>query len=139
VGGPGQSPQPTLDGIAQEVGRIEGKLSRMLADGLPGGGGGGGAPDGFPWGKLIEFLLSIDGPGGYDLQGPCERGPDGELLPPRRAEWGASAGLERNILKRVDALAELLQHHKDLRQPICTPGRAVGQPVTVTFQEIEEA
>jgi hypothetical protein len=114
----------------------------MLEGGPPGGGDGGGGqlpglPD-IPWDKLAELLLSFDPQGGYSITGPCERGPDGELLPPRAAAWGASTGLERNILKRVDALAELLQHHKDLKQPICPPGRAVGQPVTVTFEEVLE-
>jgi hypothetical protein len=110
----------------------------MLSDGLPGGGGGGGVPADFPWAQLVEFLLSIDGAGAYELQGPCERGPGGELLPPRVAEWGVSVGIPSTIVKRLDALAELLQHHKDLKQPICTPGRAVGQPVTVTFEEVQE-
>jgi hypothetical protein len=126
--------------MAREMGRQEQKLNRLLA--RPTGGGGGGEPPQFPdlsWLQdLLQLLTSIDGPGGYQLQGPCEVGPDGEPVPPRVAEWGASVGLERAVLKRVDALAELLQHHKDLRQPICTPGRAQGQPVTVTFEEVPE-
>jgi hypothetical protein len=114
---------------------------------MMGGGGGGGAPQlppGFDWGdlfqKLLKLVLEADGPGGFQLQGPCDRDSEGDLLPPRVAEWGPSLGIERNIVKRIDALAELIQHHKDLRQPTCGGGggRAVGQPVTVTFEEVEE-
>jgi hypothetical protein len=128
--------------MARELGRIETKLARLLdrpaPDGGGGGtGGGGGLPD-LPWADLFQLLASIDGPGGYALEGPCDRGPGGDPLPPRLAEWGASIGLEGSIVKRLDALAELLQHHKDLKQPICPPGRAVGQPVTVTFEEVLE-
>jgi hypothetical protein len=109
----------------------------MLSEGLPGGGGGGSPLPELPWDLLFELLTSSDGAGAYELLGPCERDADGALLPPRLAEWGSSVGLGPNIIKRLDALAELLQHHKDLKQPICTPGRAVGQPVTVTFEEVE--
>ena len=114
---------------------------------MMGGGGGGGSlgpspelPDLSGLMGLLELLSSIEGPGGYELQGPCDRGEDGELLPPRVAEWGPSIGLKGSIVKRLDALAELIQHHKDLRQPTCGGGggRAVGQPVTVTFEEVEE-
>lgn len=143
VGGPGQGPAPTLQDMAREMGRQESKLNLLLArpPGGGGDGGGGGLPPDFPdlsgLLDLLQLLASIDGPGGYQLQGPCETGPDGQPVPPRVADWGPSIGLESAIVKRLDALAELLQAHKDLRQPICTPGRAVGQPVTVTFQEIE--
>jgi hypothetical protein len=36
----------------------------------------------------------------------------------------------------VDALAELLQHHKELRQPTCKRGPVTGTPVTVLFEEV---
>jgi len=43
-------------------------------------------------------------------------------------------------VKRVDALAELIQAHKNLRQPICPTspifGKSSGEPVTVNFRSL---
>jgi len=113
---------------------------------MGGGGGGGGGGDPQPPApelpdlsdllRLLELLTSIDGPGAYGLQGPCDLGEDGELLPPRVAEWGPSIGLKGLIVKRLDALAELIQHHKDLAQPTCPRRRPVGEIVSVNFEEV---
>lgn len=126
--------------MAQEMGRQEQKLNRLLAGGGGSGPGGGGGPlPDLDWLRpLLEILTSIDGPGGYEISGPCNPEGPGSEGEPLRAEWGMSVGLERALLKRMDALAELLQHHKNLRQPICPPGRAMGTPVTVTFEELPE-
>jgi hypothetical protein len=37
---------------------------------------------------------------------------------------------------KVDALAALVQTHKNMRQPICKPAPPTGQPVTVQFEEV---
>jgi hypothetical protein len=139
VGGGGQAPPPTLEGIAQELGRQESKLNLLLSRPAPDpGGGGGGGGGGFPdLSGLLQLLTTIDGAGGYQLTGPCESAVEGQPPEPRVAEWGLTIGLEALLVKRLDAIAELIQHHKDLRQPTCPPGRAQGQPVTVTFQEVE--
>jgi hypothetical protein len=50
------------------------------------------------------------------------------------ARWSAGAGELVELRARLDALAELIQHHKDLRQPICHV-RATGQELTVDFVE----
>jgi hypothetical protein len=129
-----------MEGMAAELGRIEDKLLQLLKRPAPdpGGGGGGPLPDLSDLFGLLQLLTSIDGAGGYELSGPCESPVGGEPAPPRVAEWGPSIGLEALLVKRLDAIAELIQHHKDLRQPTCAPGRAVGQPVTVTFEEVQE-
>jgi hypothetical protein len=130
-----------MEGLAQEMGRQEDKLNRLLSM-AESGGGGGSCPDipVFPdLSGLLELLTSIDGAGGYELVGPCNSSGLGSADDPLTAEWGLTVGFDRAILKRLDALAELLQHHKNLKQPICTPGRAMGTPVTVTFEEMPEA
>jgi len=141
----GVSIRPDLKAIAREVGRIEGKTAQLLnGQGKPPGGGNGEGgeicrfqPDPI-WQQILSTLLESDGAGSYQLQGPCEKDEAGNLKPPDVASWGLSIGIKGTIVKRLDALAELLQYHKDQKQPICTPGRAVGQPVTVTFEEVQE-
>ena len=91
--------------------------------------------------KLKDLLGRLDQPyagGIYSLSSPCEREQDGTLKPPRPVAYPPSAGFESAIFQRFDAIAELMQVHKDLRQPTCTPKRAEGTPVTVTFQEVVE-
>jgi hypothetical protein len=141
----GVTVRPDLVSIAREVGRIEQKTQRILNGevDLSGDGGGGGVGEcRFEtdpiWQQILSTLLESDGPGAYELQGPCDRDEEGNLLEPVQAQWGLSIGIKGTIIKRLDALAELLQAHKNQRQPICTPGRAVGQPVTVTFEEVQE-
>lgn len=126
--------------MAQEMGRIEDKLLQLLR--RPASGGGidpGLLLQLFDYLQdLLDELGTADPAGGYIITGPCEAPINGEPAPAKGAFWESSLGMQEAIVKRLDALAELLQHHKDLRQPICTPGRAVGQPVTVTFEEVPE-
>ena len=137
VGGGGQPPRPDLPSIAQELGRLEGKLNRMLS--RPPGEGGDNTDVLQLLGQLLELLQSQDPEGSYSLSGPCEDVAEGEPAVVRLAAWAQSAGLQAAIVKRLDALAELLQHHKDLRQPTCKqiPVFRDGTPVTVTFEEVE--
>jgi hypothetical protein len=115
-----------LDGIAAEVGRIEQK-TRALLD-RPAGG--------IDIQDLIDALLAALQPpaftypaGSYVLNPICEE------KDPAVANWSAGEGELGLLNAKLDALAELLQAHKDFRQPICAT-KASGQPVTVQFQEI---
>jgi len=133
IGQPQQAPPPTLQGIASEVGRIEQKLRVMSKQ------PSGGSAD---LGPLLEQLAAIlerltaEYPGGsYQLVGPCEPALGGGPGGSRSAAWGSGTGSFASIIARVDALAELMQHHKDLRQPICRQ-KASGEEVTVVFEEI---
>jgi hypothetical protein len=142
----GNGPAPTLQAMAREMGRQEQKLGRLLERvGNPNRPTGPGVdPPSIPdllglLRQVLELLGSIDGAGAYEISSPCNVDPaTGEPVPPLRAEWGGSIGLERNILKRVDALAELVQHHKDLPQPICRGPRPTGEHVTVNFEQVPD-
>lgn len=137
VGGPGQAPRPDLAGIAEEVGRIEQKVLLLLA--RPEGGGGGDlAPLADLLNQLLERLNRSYPGGSYGLDSPCETSPDGSRLPPRLAPWPPAAGFDAALLARMDSLAELLQHHKDLKQPNCARPRSTGTAATVTFSEVIE-
>jgi hypothetical protein len=136
--------KPDLQSIAREVGRIEQKTARLLnGEGkLP---GGGNLEDGFDWLRLLGVLadllerLEVDTSAGeYPLSSPCI-GEDqlGSPTNPVLVPYPATNSPLAAIARRIDAVAQLLQVHKDLKQPMCTPGRAVGQPVTVTFEEVE--
>lgn len=141
IGGPAKSPAPDLPSMAQELGRIEQKTEALLR--RPAGGGGGEALEDFLRAQLPGLIRDLlreifnDRPGGqYQLIPPCGRpGPDGEPVP-EVVSWAASSDPMTDLGLRVDALAELLQVHKNQRQPICRGGRAEGTPVTVLFEEL---
>lgn len=139
---PGASPTPadakappaTLPGIARKTGEIEDKLDqigKMLQppkDGPDFGDLLGLVP------TLLNWLVSADPAGSYEISSPCEQGP-GSPAEPLVAGWGASIGPDALVLKRLDALAGLLQHHKNLKQPSCKNPSPVGEVVTVQFEE----
>jgi hypothetical protein len=132
IGQPGTAPPPTLEGIAQEVGKIEQKTRYLIEKSQAN-----------PPGEVIDslddlldlitnvynFLTSVYGPGGYELVSPCEEGVV------KSADWSGGIGSMSLLGKKIDAIAELIQHHKDLRQPICR-GALQGAPVTVNFREV---
>jgi hypothetical protein len=125
VGEPGTAPQPTLEGIAVEVGKLEQKMERMLSK-----------PPGFDFSLLEELLEALRNwlaglyPGGsYTLTPVCG---DGD---PIEIEWSGGSGSFNQLNAKLDALAGLLQAHKIKRQPICHV-KAVGSPVTVNFREV---
>lgn len=128
------APPATMDGIARKTGELEGKLDqigRMLQPPVNGPDYGdllGLVP------TLLNWLMSADPAGGYEISSPCEQGPGGPA-DPLVASWSASIGPDAQILKRLDALAELLQHHKNLKQPSCKNPSPVGEVVTVQFEE----
>lgn len=139
VGQPGQEPRPTPEGIAQELGRIEGKTRGG------GGGGGGGGPDtGFcrfqadPFSPRTWDLLNAPfPPGAYTMQDPCSKDDEGNPVPPEFTSWPGGAGPFDDLIARLDAVADLLQIHKDQPQPVCT-NRTRGRPVSVKFVAIPE-
>ena len=134
----GNGPRPTPEGIAQELGRLEQKLAKMLNPGPDGPG------DGTDRQQLLEqrmrqiweFLTSITASGGYGLSSPCELDDNGERIV-TTVEYGGGFNSLDVLSNKIDALAALLQVHKDLKQPICKQTPAVGQPVTVNFVQVD--
>ena len=77
----------------------------------------------------------IYGAGTYTLEPVCEVDSQGLPMPAREASWQGGIGEVAELGAKVDALAELLQHHKELRQPICSKNPRRIDPVTVSFEE----
>jgi hypothetical protein len=128
VGQKGKSPPPTLDGIAGEVGRIEQKMLKLMA--RP-------ALDPESVVDAIKDAVKPEPPppyvfsgGEYLLSSPC----DPLASAPLAADWEGGVGELSELRKKIDAIAELIQHAKNKRQPICHV-RATGQPVVVDFVE----
>ena len=140
-GGPpitGNVPRPTPEGIAQELGRLEQKLAR-LSD--PGPEGPGDGSDRLQLlfdliGRLIEFTTSMTSGGGYSLSSPCELDENGNRIV-STVEYTGATNSFGVLANKIDALAGVLQVHKDLKQPICKQTPAVGQPVTVNFVQVD--
>lgn len=136
VGGLAQSPPATLAGIAAEVGRIEAKLNRLLNPLAP-----GDSTDLLQllW-QAIQALYNsmVDNrpAGEYLLSTPCELDDYGDRIV-SSVGYPETSDNTAAVLARIDALAALLQTHKDLKQPICRQTPAVGQPVQVQFVQIE--
>jgi len=131
---------PDLKSIASEVGRIEQKLAALLPL----------LTEAPPWSDLesvVDLIKKIIGEaeptfpaGEYTMTRVCEVDDNGDPLPPLKAQWIAGTGKLQEIEAKVDALAELLQHHKDIKQPICAEPRQrmqlTGDWVTVQFHGV---
>lgn len=133
----GNGPRPTPEGIAQELGRLEQKVARLSN---PQTDATGDATDRIGLalkllGDLIEFFNSITAGGGYELSSPCEVDEAGQPIPVVVNFSGAPTALGV-INNKIDAVAQLLQEHKNLKQPICRQTPAVGEPVTVQFVQV---
>ncbi len=134
----GNGPQATVKAIAQELGRQEQKLARLLDPGPDGPG------DGTDRQQLLEqrmqaiteFLTSITAAGEYAISSPCVLDEEGNRVEMAVQYSGALDSLGV-ISNKIDALAELLQVHKDLKQPICRQTPAQGQTVTVNFVQVD--
>ena len=130
------APQATLAGIAGEVGRIEQKLAKMIRPPAD-----GDLTDRL--GLLMsllkalyeEFLTGTD-EGKYLLSSPCLRDGNGDRIVFEIPISETSNRFDA-ILERLDSLADLIQTHKDLPQPLCRGSQPTGQPVTVNFTQIE--
>lgn len=136
---PNRGPAPTPQNIATELGKIERKLEIMLdpKEALS------------PLDLLnrvidqvenIEFLIERLFPpepytfpdGEFTLTPSCPSAPGAGEPEPRRAPWAGGEGELLEISRKINALAELIQHHKDLKQPTCG-GRNAGPGSNVTL------
>lgn len=137
IPGTGPSPRPNLEGIAQEVGKIERKIELMMTPQAP-----GNLVDRFGnlsdlISPLIEAIISLNSGTTYSLDSPCEVDAEGNMLPPVVVEAPGALTSFGAMLNRMDALAELLQVHKNLKQPNCKPKQPTGEFVTVNFEQID--
>jgi hypothetical protein len=73
--------------------------------------------------------------GSYVLEPVCEHDEEGNPLPGREVNWPGGTGELSEVQEKLDAIAELLQISKELKQPVCYRRRPAGEPVTVTFEE----
>jgi hypothetical protein len=102
---------------------------------------GGDPSNPIDWGDLAATLLKIweaisasSAGGTYTLGSPCVvNEATGERVVTEVQYSGGLTWLDV-LNNKVDALAELQQAAKDLKQPICRH-KAEGQPVTVTFTQ----
>lgn len=136
----GRTMKPTIEAVAQEVGRIEQKIDRMLN---PDQGGWGDATDRLQllWQLLNQLYNALtDGApaGAYELSSPCVTDANGDRII-YETQWPEQGTNHGAILARVDAIAALLQVHKDLKQPNChiPPVAVGGEFVTVNFEQID--
>lgn len=133
IGGGGSPPAPTPEGMAAELGRIEQKLLKIMEPASL-------IQDIWDAIKTADDILDIlslpYGPGEYQLAPVCDRDEEGNLLPPVVSAWPGGIGNTGEITSRLDALAELLQAHKNFKQPICRRGPPQGEEVTVNFWEV---
>lgn len=133
----GQGVRPDLEAIAKEVGRIEQKVASLMNPAGP------AATDRLLllYNLLQDILNALtDGAPAdtYTLSSPCVKDENGDRIvsevqiPETSDNW-------TRITARVDALAELLQVHKDLKQPNChiPPVEVGGEFVTVNFEQID--
>jgi hypothetical protein len=138
VGLPGQAPQPTLEGIAQEVGKIERKMEIAFSPPTDKPGSNMSWDD---WwdaiNRIRQLLAAQDDKSGYEISSGClpDDEPGGRNKPLRR-EWDGSWAFDGMIINRLDAIAGLLQDSKDLKQPICAepPLAPVGRNISIQFR-----
>ena len=138
IPGTGPAPAPTLQGIAQEVGRIERKMEVMMTPNAPGNLVDQLANLADLIGPIVSAILAAGSGTTYMLDSPCELDEaTGEKLPPVEVEAPGALTQFGAILNRIDAIAELIQVHKDLKQPNCKPQTPTGEFVTVNFEQID--
>ncbi len=134
----GNGPQPKPEAIAQELGRIEQKLN-ILSNPNTDGMGDGSDRMGLITnilGRLLEFMTSITAGGGYSLSSPCEVDEAGNPVV-SVVEYGGATDALGVLSNKIDALAGVMQIHKNLKQPICKQTPAVGENVTVNFVQVD--
>jgi hypothetical protein len=132
-------PQPSMVGISQELGRLESKLTtgarnnNNIMDDLF---------DILQRTKLIkdfiDGLLDSEAQKFYTITSPCETDAEGNRIEFKSTIAASSDRIEAAI-NRLNAIADLLQHTKNLKQPACPRERNIvtGEPVTVNFQQID--
>lgn len=82
-----------------------------------------------------EVFREFDGDS-YELQPPCDFDSSGDPKEADVATWQAGEGRFLQLARQIDAVALLLQYHKDQRQPTCAKGGRQGEPVTVLFEQV---
>lgn len=127
----GMGPAPTPVEMAKELGRIEQKLEHVMR--------GDDSFLGNKWNLLwsfIEFVMAAGSGGTYVLREACGTDPGST---PREIEVPFDGGLTQfgALMNRLDALAELQQAAKELKQPTCRKSDYQGDIVSVDFQSDE--
>jgi hypothetical protein len=86
---------------------------------------------------LLDYIERFSPGGSYELRGVCEVDANGEPVETViEHSWPPGIGGGVGVTGRLDAIAAMLQTHKELRQPICRGPKAQGEPVTVQFEEL---
>jgi hypothetical protein len=134
----GNGPQPKPEAIAQELGRIEQKLNILSNPNTDGMGDGSDRMALITniLGRLLEFMTSITAGGGYSLSSPCDVDEAGNPVV-SVVEYGGATDALGVLSNKIDALAGVMQIHKNLKQPICKQTPAVGENVTVNFVQVD--
>lgn len=130
------SARADLTAIAQELARVEQKTARILEgieDNVRGDVSLGDLLALLT--PLLDLLLNQRDGGAYELSSPCEVDESGVPLEPREASYAGGYVID-NISSKVDAIAQLLQHHKDMKQPNCDGSELPSTNVTVQFTEV---
>jgi hypothetical protein len=132
-------PQPTMTGISQELGRLESKLTTAIKnnDDI--------IDDLFnllqrtqQLKNLIDSLFDSEAQKFFTITSPCETDAEGNRIE-FKSTIAASNDRIGAVINRLNAIADLLQHTKNLKQPACPRERNIvtGEPVTVNFQQID--
>lgn len=130
------SARATLAAIATELQRVEEKTANVLRELAK----GQDLP--ISLGELIALVQSLVDlivnqreAGSYSLLAPCEVDANGDRVE-KTADYEGGYIFDQ-INNKIDALAQLMQHQKDLKQPICGGLENVpGNNVTVHFTEV---
>jgi hypothetical protein len=74
----------------------------------------------------------------YAVNGVCELDPNGNPMQVTRSTNFPDGDFASAVLYRLDALSEMFQFNKDLRQPTCLPtSNQPGDPVTINFRSVQ--
>lgn len=134
-------PAPNLEAMAKEMGKQEDKLERIFA-----------AQNARPSTDVLNDILQLaikplydyiktffdDQPGGeYTFQAPCQINPVTGLPNSFVSSWPDQPDQFSALVARLDALAALLQIHKDVKQPVCDSVQTVVPFNNVTVHAYE--
>jgi len=86
--------------------------------------------------NIYELMTALTSGGEYVINSPCVLDENDERIN-HTVPFSGSISAFGVLSNKLDAIAELLQHHKDLKQPICKQTPAVGENVTVNFVQVD--